>query len=315
MKAHQSSSSFIVILLVMSVFNLSLNVLAAHQDNTAATLRGNAVVGQGHRMLPPGGNGGGGGGNGGGGKNKTPAPTNASTPAPTNASTPEPTNASTPEPTNASTPAPTNASTPRPTQGYPIVPWNSCGTRPPVTTPSPTPPTPPTCVNPGQCHSKNNPCCPGFECSGGKTKTCVAVRRNLRVEQPKPFPFQTSGADASHRKLNQCGLDPDKDSCNEFNNPILCEVNGDIPSNAKDTPSIICNYADNAEYKAGVDPCDSNFCCEDGNGGYYSPASCWNTEWQCCPKGYTKNLYGNSCIPMNCCDGDDDHRALYCPNC
>ena len=309
MKAHQSSASFIVILLVMSVFNLPLNVLAAHQDETAA-LRGNTVVGQEERILGKGGNGGGGGGGGGQNKNNesiTPAPTNASTPAPT----------------NASTPAPTNASTPRPTQGYPVVPSDSCGTRPPVTTPSPsptppppTPPTEPKCFNPGpgECHSKNNPCCDGFECSGGKTKTCVEVRRNLRVEQAKSFPFQTSVADESHRKLDQCTASTD--SCNEFDNPILCEVNGDIPSNAKDLPSIICNYADDAQYLAGVDPCDSNsnFCCADGNGGYYSPASCWNAEWQCCPKGYTKNLYGNSCIPMNCCDGDADHITLYCPN-
>jgi hypothetical protein len=69
----------------MSVFNLSLNVLAAHQDETAATLRGNAVVGKEERILGKGGNGGGGGGNGGGGQNKnnesiTPSPT---TPSPT----------------------------------------------------------------------------------------------------------------------------------------------------------------------------------------------------------------------------------------
>lgn len=289
MKAYQTSSSLLIaILLVVSVLNLPFNVLAAHQDDTAATLRGNAVVGQEERILGKGG--GGGGGNGGGGKNNE-----------------------TPSPTPASTPAPTKASTPRPTQGYPDVPRDSCGTRPPTTSSSPTPPTPPTCVNPGTCSNKD-PCCDGFECSGGKEKTCVAVRRNLRVEQEaKSFPFQTSVADARHRKLNTCG----SDKCNEFNNALLCDVNGDIPPNAKDTPSIICNYQ-NLSYKADVDPCESNSlsCCEDGNGGFYSPATCWGgIDEQCCPKGYTKNLYGNGCIPLNCCDGNGDFKNDYCPNC
>jgi len=290
MKAHQSSSSFIAILLVMSVFNLPLNVLAAHQDETAATLRGNAVVGQEERILEKGGNGG-----GGGGKNKE-----------------------TPPPTPASTPPPTNAITPKPTPRT-----NSCGTRPPTTTApttAPTPPTAPNCISEGgACDKNGTPCCPGFECSGGKIKTCVAARRNLRVEQAKTFPFQTSVADASHRKLAdaaQC-LDPENDTCNVNDNPLVCHP--DIPSDVEQLYSVICNYNEpGAEYKATVDPCNyaSPFCCDDGFGGFYYPVGgCWGSDAQCCQKGYTKNLNGNGCIPLNCCDGNDDHKKDYCPDC
>lgn len=294
MKAHQSSSSFIVILIVMSVFNLSLNVCAAHQDETAATLRGNTVVGQEERILGKGGNGGGGGG--GGGNNKE-----------------------SPAPTPARTLAPTDPITPKPTPGT-----NSCGTRPPrppgttaPTTKAPTPPTAPNCTSEGgACGGKDgSSCCDGLKCQG-KTKTCVAARRNLRVEEAKTFPFQTSAADARHRKLDQC-IDPENDSCNVNDNPLVCPP--DIPSDAEELYSIICNYNESgAQFVATVDPCKSEslFCCDDGFGGLYKPVGgCWGTNVQCCPKGYTKNLNGNGCIPLNCCDGDGDHKLLYCPNC
>ena len=308
MKAHQSSLFMMAILLVMPVFNLSLNVLAAHQDETAATLRGNAVMGQEERILAKGG--GGGGGNGGGGQNKN-----------NESITPAPTPASTPAPTSASTPAPSKASTPQPT-GYQPVDPASCSklgfTRAPTTPqPTPTPAPPPSCVNPspGTCGNKGPYCCDGWTCSKGKNGECVEVRRNLRVEQAKSFPFQTSAADARHRELDQCT--DANDSCNVNDNPIICTE--DIPSNAADHYSVICNYnEDGAEYKADVDRCESDsvFCCDDGNGGFYYPVGgCWGTNAQCCPKGYTKNLFGNGCIPLNCCDWDDFHRGLYCPQC
>ncbi len=300
MKAHRSSS-FIAILLVMSVFNLPLTVRAAQQGETAATLRGNAVVGQEHRILAKGGNGGGGGG---GGQNKN----NESI---------------TPAPTASPTPAQTTASTPAPSPIYPVVDPASCGTRPPTSLAPSTSlaPTPPTAQNCAVGCNKKTPCaCDGWTCNN-KSKTCVEpLRRNLRVEQAKSFPFQTSVADASRRKLNTCT----SEQCNINNNEPMC--GSDIPVIAFSSPSIICNYeeATTGDVMPAVDPCDSNSsvldCCEDGNGGFYKPTNCWPGSGyasQCCPKGYFKSsTYNNgACFPLNCCDAKDEYKALFCPNC
>jgi hypothetical protein len=113
--------------------------------------------------------------------------------------------------------------------------------------------------------------------------------------------------------LDQC-RDPEKDKCNEHDNAIVCK--DDIPLDAATTPSIMCNYDDisSSGYVVYAKKCDSPyFCCQDGNGGWYYPNSCWGTAKQCCPKGYTV-INGNHCVPLNCCDGSAAHIAEYCPN-
>lgn len=172
-------------------------------------------------------------------------------------------------------------------------------------TPAPThASTPQQCVNPkdGECSGKNA-CCAGWSCEG-KTKTCEPDVRHLRERK---FPFQKKTTE--ERKLVVCNVN---DSCNEYQNEVLC--GSALPSSRPE--SNLCNYG-TGNYVANVQTCGSNSerCCEDGNGGYYYGLTCWGTYQggTCCPKGYTR--INSGCVPLNCCDGDADHRVNYCPHC
>lgn len=207
-------------------------------------------------------------------------------------------NKSTPSPTAAVTPAPTP--TPPPVFQYPPVPYDSCGTRAPSTpVPSRAPSPAPQCLNPpdGECNGGNQ-CCDGYSCKG---RTC---RLNVRRLGEHKVAFDETATE--ERKLGDC-VDH---RCNEHDNAVLC--GSGIPSNRP--ASIICNYG-GGEYTASVEICkdDAALCCEDGNGGYYFGLSCWIIDQGaiCCRKGYTRISSG--CVPMNCCDGDADHQARYCP--
>jgi hypothetical protein len=190
-------------------------------------------------------------------------------------------------PTAAVTPSPTPAPavvTPAPTI-FPVVPYDSCGTRSPVattSTPTPAPNNEVQCTNPKNCN--NTPCCPGSNCIA---KKCEAD--NVRHLRERKLPFEKPTTE--ERKLAVCQVSLPPESCNIHNNEPLCGV----PINAPEP--IFCNY-DNAP---NITKCTvGSLCCEDGNGGYYYGLSCWSIAigGTCCPKGYAKEE-GGGCIPLD----------------
>ena len=290
MKVFSSTTAPLVLLSMLMAATQPL-LARAHQEETSAIAAGasnlrDVTSNQEDRALAKGGNGGGGGGGGnGGGKQDDP--------------TPQPT----PQPTPGVTPA-TPMPTPPPVFQYPTVPTDSCGIRAPSSAAPSLSLAPSQCVNPSVCNG-NNPCCDGYSCKG---KTCRSNARQLRLRESE---VAIEGAATDDRQLNECIENASE--CNLYANELLC--GGTLPSNRP--VSEICNYG-GGEYQAILQTCDSNkeFCCEDGNGGYYFGLTCW-VSWQggtCCPKGYTRLRTG--CAPLNCCDGDATHRSNYCPgNC
>ena len=285
MKVLSSTTAPLVLLSVLMAATHPL-LARAHQEETSAIAAGasnlrDVTSNQEDRALAKGGNGGGGGGGKDGGKqDKDP----------------------TPQPTPQPTPPPAPSPTPPPVFRYPTVPTDSCGTRAPSSAAPFLSLAPTQCVNPSVC-SGNNPCCDGYSCKG---KRCRSNARQLRLRERK---VAIEGAATDERQLNECTENASQ--CNVYGNELLC---GDTLPSSRPV-SEICNYGGGA-YPAIVKACDSDkeFCCEDGNGGYYFGLTCWGV-WQgeqCCPKGYTRLSTG--CAPLNCCDGDATHRINYCPN-
>ena len=288
MKVFSSTTAPLVLLSVLMAATHPL-LARAHQEETSAIAAGasnlrHVTSNQEDRALAKGGNGGGGGGNGGGKKDDP---------------TPQPT----PQPTPGVTPA-TPMPTPPPVFQYPPVPTDSCGiTRAPSSAAPTLVPTQSQCVNPSACNGKIS-CCDGYSCT---KKTCVPNARQLRLRERK---VAIEGEATDARQLNECT--DNASQCNVYDNELLCDAT--LPSSRPE--SLICNYNLSGSYNATVTKCETDFCCEDGNGGYYFGETCWGF-WPgntCCPLGYTVIRGVNKCVPLNCCDGDATHRSYYCPS-
>ena len=153
------------------------------------------------------------------------------------------------------------------------------------------PPSPCLVANEGPCKGKDSTsCCDGYSCSGkGGSSFCQA----------------DGGGDPS-------------DGCPSCVTSAIGTVDCDCPANltcnSSGSTSSLSNYKNNVNIN--VVDCDLDYCCSDGNGGYYRGYSCgWAQGVQCCPEGMVYTNRG--CVPLDCCDHQDTEgwRVDNCKRC